>query len=199
LLAEVVFAVVAAHSVGVAPDKVLPKFGALSPEAYTSVMVALGRKELWEPAAKVARWCREQGLLLPARSYVLLSRRRWEEGLLEQALEPLEWMRELGCEPSGAAVEALAQLAALPPLRLSSRSRIEELVAWIRTRDAGRALWHQFVPSAAQPNAAVWRSQGLAIEAGDGAADDMLRGSMAELRSVVAPLMQERPDDAGGG
>ena len=183
-----VFAVVAAHSVGVSADKVLPKFhSTLSPEAYTSILVALGRKELWEPAATAARWCREQGLLLPARSYVLLATRRWEEGWLERALEPLEWMRELGCEPSGAAVEALAHLAAQPALRLSSRRRVEELVAWIRTRDAGRALWHRFVPSAAQPNAPTWTSTGLAVEAGG--SDGMLRGSLSELRAAMEPLM----------
>jgi hypothetical protein len=187
-LAEVVYALISSHSVGVPAGHVLPKFQSrLTAEAYTSVLVALGRKEMWEPAAAVARWCREQGPLLPASAYVLVSQRRLEDGHWDAALEPLAWMRDLGCEPSGEAVEAIARLSVEGELRMTRRAELRELVSWVRTRDAGRALWSVYATAAPSGGAvaATWRSDGLAFDS-KASADELLRGPLDSLCERLA-------------
>jgi len=194
-LAEVVYALLTAHSVGAPAREVLPKFQArMSADSYTSVLVALSRKELWEPAAAVARWCREHGVLLPAASYVLVAQRRREEGHWDEALEALSWLRDLGCEPSGQAVEALVQLASEGELRLTRRPLLRELVAWVRSRDAGRALWHVYAPtaSAGSDAKASWRSSGLTFEEG-GSADELLRGPLDVLKDRLTFQEEQQP------
>ena len=66
-MAEAVYALLAARSAGLPPAAVLPKYhDALTPTAYTSLLVALGRKELWDTSAAVAAWVRSRGMELPA-------------------------------------------------------------------------------------------------------------------------------------
>ena len=186
--AEVVYALLAAHSAGVPPSSVLPKFhDSLTPKAYTSVLVALGRKERWDTAAAVATWSRHQGTQLPADSFVRVSQCRAEEGHWDRAVEAMAWMQELGCTPSGETVEYVAQLASLGAPHIRDRERLRRLVAWVRTTDAGRALWRVYAPDAdAGPpsDAPAWRSQGLVTEQGAGimgAPLDVLRAAVQEV------------------
>jgi hypothetical protein len=205
-VAEVVYALLSARSAGVAPAAVLPKFhDALTPAAYTSVLVALGRKELWDTAAQVAAWVRQRGMLLPAECYVRVASRRAEEGHWDEAVEALAWMKDLGCAPSGEAVEAVALLAAQGAPHFTRRERLREVVSWVRATDAGRALWRVYAPDAAVDGggdagaAPAWRSQGLVVEDGGG----VLGAPLGELREALAELsgasgMQRRPASAPG-
>jgi hypothetical protein len=194
-VAEVVYALLAARAARVPPAAVLPKFhDALTPRAYASVLVALGRKEQWDTAAQVAAWVRARGMVLPPDAYVLVATRRAEEGHWDRAVEALAWMKDLGCEPSGEAVEAVARLASEGAQHFTERERVRELVSWVRTTDAGRALWRVYAPDA-QPldgaAAPAWRSQGLVMEDGG-----VLGAPLADLRDAlreVGGLPQREP------
>jgi hypothetical protein len=186
-----VYALLSARSAGVPPAAVLPKFhDALTPTAYTSVLVALGRKELWDTAEQVAVWVRQRGMLLPAESYVRVASRRAEEGHWDEAVDALAWMKDLGCAPSGETVEAVALLAAQGAPHFTRRERLREVVSWVRATDAGRALWRVYAPDADAGGggdagaAPAWRSQGLMVEDGGG----VLGAPLGELREALAEL-----------
>jgi hypothetical protein len=192
LVAELVYALLSASATGAPAAAVLPKFhGSMSPQAYTSVLVALGRKQAWESASQVAAWVRQQGLLLPAASYVRLAQRRAEEQHWDRALDPIAWMRDHGCPPSGDTVLTVARLVLDGSPHMRERERMRELVAWLRTSDAGRALWRSYVPDAPTMAAAdattgpAWRSQGIAFEAGA----DIMRAPLNELKTTLRDII----------
>lgn len=198
-VAECCYALLAAHATNAPADAVLEQYASTisAPDALTSLLVALGRKEVWATATLVARWARTRGLLLPSRCYVRISQRRAEAGRWDRALEALEWMREFGCSPSGESVEAVAQLAAMRELREADGRRLDALLLWLRSTDAGRALWHVFAsPSGDQSHHEAseeakpsWRSSGIALEKGG----DLLRTApLTELRSALAEAMSEK-------
>jgi hypothetical protein len=199
LLAEVLYALLAARAAGVPPPAVLPKFhDTLTPKAYTSVLIALGRKEAWDTAASVAAWVRGRGMELPAEAYVRIAARRAQEGHWDRAVEALGWMKDLGCAPSGEAVEAVAALAAEGAPHFRERERLREVVSWVRATDAGRALWRVYAPDAApagggDASAPAWRSQGLVVEDGGGVLGAPL-GQLREALREVGGFPQQRSD-----
>lgn len=201
-VAELVYALLAAAAVGVPAASVLPKFhGEQTPQSYTSALVALGRKQAWETASQVALWVRQQGVLLPTSSFVRLAQRRMDEKQWDRALDPFAWMRDHGCAPSGEAVRLLASLVmdGMPHMALLERNRLRDLVAWLRTSDAGRALWKAYVPDgpagAEAPAGPAWRSQGIAMENGS----DIMNAPLDNLKTTLADILAASRDGAPAG
>jgi hypothetical protein len=70
---------------------------------------------------------------------------------------------------------------------------MRELVAWLRTTDAGRALWQAYVPNdpcaadGITPQGLAWRSQGIAVEN----AEQVLNGPLEELQATLGDVLQE--------
>lgn len=192
-VAEVVYALLSASAVGVPAAAVLPKFHAsMTEKSYTSALVALGRKQAWDIASQVAVWVRQQGLLLPAESYLCLAQRRAEQRHWDHALDPIAWMRDHGCPPTGETVLTVARIIMDGMPHMQDRDRLRELVAWLRTSDAGRALWTAYVPDGPTMAAAdattgpAWRSQGVAIESGS----DIMHAPLNELKTTLASIVE---------
>lgn len=189
-VAELVYALLAAAAVGVPPASVLPTFHAeQTPQSYTSALVALGRKQAWETASQVALWVRQQGVLLPSSSFVLLAQRRMDEKQWDRALDPFMWMRDHGCAPSGEMVRLMASLVMEGMPHMRERNQLRDLVAWLRTSDAGRALWKSYVPDGPSAAEAIagpsWRSQGIAMESGG----DIMHAPLDDLKTTLADVV----------
>jgi hypothetical protein len=199
-VAELVYALLAAAAVGVPPASVLPTFhAAQTPQSYTSALVALGRKQAWETASQVALWVRQQGVLLPTSSFVRLAQRRMDEKQWDRALDPFAWMRDHGCAPSGETVRLMASLVMEGMPHMRERNQLRDLVAWLRTSDAGKALWKSYVPdgpAAAEPIAGpAWRSQGIALENGG----DIMHAPLDDLKTTLADIVRAGGDGAEPG
>lgn len=186
LVAEVLYALLAASGVGVPAQQVLPKFSAvLTPHSLTSVLVGLSRKQAWAAAEATAVWARAASLELPAASYVRVAQRRAEGGHWEQAVQALGWMSDFACVPSGDTVHAVAELVNLGGARVDP-ARLRPFIAWLRGTEAGRALWHVYAPQlAAGEEGPAWRSTGLMTEQ----VDELLSGPLPDLKEALREIM----------
>lgn len=167
--------------------------------AVVSLLVALGRKEAWATAQHAALWSRSRGVLLPSLAYVRVAQRRAEAGHWDPSLEALHWMRDHGVQPSGEAVEAVAQLVALGGDRVSDRPRLQLLLHWLQATEAGSALWPLFARDMRVPGSVpddeegdarpAWRSTGIALDD----VPDLATTPIEELQERVKSLRSQAP------
>jgi len=150
------------------------------------VLVGLSRKQAWAAAEGTAAWGRAAGLELPAASYVRIAQRRAEGGHWDQVVQALGWMRDFACVPSGDTVHAVAELVSQGSDRVDP-ARLRALIAWLRSTEAGRALWHVYAPKVAEAGeeGPAWRSSGLMTEQVDG----LLSGPLPELKEALREIM----------
>ena len=146
LHAEVAHACLVCHSQSLPVGACLPRYAErLDMEAYTSVLVCLSRVGPPEVAAGVVAWMEGEGRVPPTtRCLTTLALRRLAldpEPPFAALLEPFEWMRRNSVNPSGAAVDALAQVTKKAPQDYSALYALEDVCHWMRRTDAGKTLW----------------------------------------------------------
>ena len=144
--AEAAHAVLVCAAQGVPVAAALRQFGTrLDMEGWTSVLVCLSRVGQPQAAADVVAWMETEGRCPPTgKCLVTIALRRLAmepEPPFVCLLEPFQWMRRNSVNPSGAAVDALAQVTKRASRDYAELYALEEVCHWMKRTDAGKTLW----------------------------------------------------------
>lgn len=184
-------ALLRAHSESLPVGAALSPFAArLEEDEYTALLNALTPHRLWDLADAVVDWVRHHTRCnLPGRAVASVARNRVElAGDYDAAVRALDWTRMYGFHASGELVEMVCQLWKHQREHVRDLATLDHVAAYVRTTDAGRALWDAY------SDEAYWRRGGVVVNA-----EVYAKSNAQDLADLLSPgEIDVQPPEPGG-